>query len=717
MSDNNQFGYIPNEEETEKYIESLGNAWGDDVAGLVATDDGRDTFLYKPLVYLLKKCAPSVQSRWLIQDGNYTRLRSYNQGSIGSCQPAGTPILMNDGSEKPIEEIKKGDIVISHTGAKRKVINTFTRKYTGDIYTIHTKGNIYPISMTADHKMAHAINTNKKKLGKFDDFIYDKAEDLVVGDRLILSYGLQDEVEHIIDITKYIDEYLINNDGKILPKNREYKTPHCQPCNRFIKIDTNFARLIGLYLAEGGTRSMKNIPRSTCFSFGSHEPFYVKEVIELIKHIFGIKGYIFRPKSCLTSMEAIFSSSILSKFLHNFVTGNVYNKKIPNEFYSCSKLIKLSLIKGWIDGDGHTKIVRSGNSEINKKIKIEGYSVSSNLIRGIYRLCLSCDLKVGVYRRLKREHQRVDSYYIGLSGENALQIKNDISKQLKQCICLSTKQCGRMKYGFANPITKISKIYVQNLDVYDFEVEEDHSFISNLLCSSNCVGNAEAMTLAIELAVDIIERKVPFSMSVMFSPEVCYGLGREVGNMLGRGDGCYGSAVAKASTTMGAVFQQSYGKYDLSNYSVSICRQFGYYGVPDELKKIAIETKLQQSYLIKSVEEAWALIGAGNSINQCSNIGYSSATRDSDGAIKRGGSWGHSMNICGRRTTKSGRKLFLIMNSWGDSWASGILIDDQPPGSFYADYENVASAIAQRDCFVKVSMSGIRRKKIDWSDW
>ena len=249
------FGYLPNEEETEKYIAQLNNAWQDDISALITTDDGRDAFLYRPLVYLLKKCAPSVQSRWLAQDEKYTRLRSYSQGSIGSCQPEGTPVLMADGSEKPIEEIKMGDVVISHTGAKRRVVNTFIRKYTGDLYTIHTKGNIYPISMTADHKMAKAINRYGGHDLKFDKFVYAEAETLKIKDRLVLSYGLQDNIEHTIDITKYLGDYRTSENGDILPGHDGGRS---QPCKRFIKIDSNFARLIGLYLAEGGVKYNKD---------------------------------------------------------------------------------------------------------------------------------------------------------------------------------------------------------------------------------------------------------------------------------------------------------------------------------------------------------------------------------------------------------------------------------------------------------------------------
>ena len=230
----------------------------------------------------------------------------------------------------------------------------------------------------------------------------------------------------------------------------------------------------------------------------------------------------------------------------------------------------------------------------------------------------------------------------------------------------------------------------------------------------SCVGNAEALDLSVELAVDIIVGNVPMQFTCMASAESCYALSREAGNMLGGGDGSYGAAAAKSSTTMGTLWQQPYGSVDLSEYSVERCRQWGSRGVPADLKPIAAQTKLLSSYQIKNVDEAWALIGAGHPLNQCSNLGFAT-TRDSDGACKQQGSWGHSMALIGRRTTASGRRLFICMNSWGEDWVSGPVYEDQPQGSFGIDYEVVAKAVAQNDMFVKANMEGIKRRKLDWS--
>ncbi len=232
----------------------------------------------------------------------------------------------------------------------------------------------------------------------------------------------------------------------------------------------------------------------------------------------------------------------------------------------------------------------------------------------------------------------------------------------------------------------------------------------------SCVGNAEALCLSTEAALDIVQRNEPETFQYMASPEACYGFGREAGGMLGGGDGCYGAAVAKADMSFGTLWQTSYGSIDLADYSVGRCRDWGRNGVPSGLRDIAKQHKLSDSYRIKTVEEAWALIGAGHPINQCSNLGFST-TRDAEGISRQSGSWGHSMAIIGRRTTKGGNRLFLIQNSWGDNWASGGLYEDQPQGSFYCSDKDVEKAIGQGDVFVKINVDGIQRKNLDWGDW
>lgn len=102
-----------------------------------------------------------------------------------------------------------------------------------------------------------------------------------------------------------------------------------------------------------------------------------------------------------------------------------------------------------------------------------------------------------------------------------------------------------------------------------------------------CVGNAEARLLDVLAAIEIAIGNEPEEFVATFSPEGLYGLGREKGNMLSHHDGLYGAAIADAVRQWGTLHQVVYGNIDLRKYDPDRCRDFGYRGVPAELKPLA----------------------------------------------------------------------------------------------------------------------------------
>jgi hypothetical protein len=68
-----------------------------------------------------------------------------------NCFPAGTMILMADGTEKPIEKIEKGDYVMGMDKSPQLVIRTIKQKYEGAFCRITTLGLEKPLIVTPDH--------------------------------------------------------------------------------------------------------------------------------------------------------------------------------------------------------------------------------------------------------------------------------------------------------------------------------------------------------------------------------------------------------------------------------------------------------------------------------------------------------------------------------------------------------------------------------------
>lgn len=134
------FGYEPNREATERFLRELPNPTIRDAGPDLFRNfgDDKDVFLYRALY---KAHRHRFGNEWIV-----------GRQGIGDCFVGGTMVTMADGTEKPIEEVRAGDYVLSHVGVPRKVLNTFTKSYTGDLVTIEAKGFAVPITATADHR-------------------------------------------------------------------------------------------------------------------------------------------------------------------------------------------------------------------------------------------------------------------------------------------------------------------------------------------------------------------------------------------------------------------------------------------------------------------------------------------------------------------------------------------------------------------------------------
>ncbi len=239
----------------------------------------------------------------------------------------------------------------------------------------------------------------------------------------------------------------------------------------------------------------------------------------------------------------------------------------------------------------------------------------------------------------------------------------------------------------------------------------------------SCVGFAAARTADITAACDIIWRREaekwptdPAGQKILTAPDWCYGASRDVSGSLGRWQGSYGGAAAKALREYGAIFQQQYGKHDLSTYSISSCRSWAARGVPADLVEEARAHQFLTTVRVESVDQAVALVQNGYGFSMCCGMAWS-PRRDEDGFARRTRpGWSHAqaaglgyINIKRGKRTKRG---FLIQNSWGNKWQadSPFGLVDQPHGSYFIRYEDMATALLSKDCYAVGDYEGFREK-------
>jgi hypothetical protein len=181
--------------------------------------------------------------------------------------------------------------------------------------------------------------------------------------------------------------------------------------------------------------------------------------------------------------------------------------------------------------------------------------------------------------------------------------------------------------------------------------------------------------------------------------EAIYGMGREIANMLGSGDGCYGAAVAKA-VMQGVVPRELVGPY-----SGERAKQWGgRSGVPAEIKTKATEHPIKATAAVTTTAEADAALGNGYPFIVCSDQGFT-MHRDQDGACQASGSWAHCMH-CEAARTRNGQRQYLIGQSWGPNVPDGPTTDDQPDFTFWISASSLARMLSQNDSFAFSGLAG-----------
>lgn len=199
--------------------------------------------------------------------------------------------------------------------------------------------------------------------------------------------------------------------------------------------------------------------------------------------------------------------------------------------------------------------------------------------------------------------------------------------------------------------------------------------------------------------------------------EIIYGGSRvEVGKgRLGRGDGSVGVWAAEFVNKYGILDRGVFldGKYDLTKYSESRCRQYGSAGVPDDLEPIVKKFPVKSFVPVKNWDDFKKAIVQGYGISIASDQGFS-MRRNKNGTCDAKGSWAHQM--AGISYCKiDGDEYGFIENSWGLYLGTdNIGLHNPPPQGFYAHWKTIDGMLKQGDSFAYSGVTGFPLRKLRW---
>lgn len=389
---------------------------------------------------------------------------------LGESEIEGAQILMSDGTERSIENIRAGDEIISHTGYARTVIMPTMHKTDETMYGLQIRGNgKMPHWFTGKHPIliAREIDHSCRQGFQYRACIKPQPCQITArgrrrinGTRNIWKYDCR---QHYGDIDiKYIPANTVRQgDYTVLPQYQEESNT----------ISMDFARLLGYYASEGSRQ-----PYGLVISNTDKE--IVSDIIDLIVKLTGVSPHVtwksdrLEYKPCARIRMA--SSDMASK-IKKMCPGIATNKILSEEILQWPNKAQIEFLKsfthgnGWVD-DGHVVLCSS----------------SKDLASQLYHICVKNGMSPSRCQTTKTsELGRTIIHQIKLSKSDSIHLKEEWGKLAKIRDSQNNDHFSFFKNGMQfKQVTDVKKKHHKGT-VYSLEVDKDNSYISEGIAVHN----------------------------------------------------------------------------------------------------------------------------------------------------------------------------------------------------------------------------------------
>ena len=416
------------------------------------------------------------------------------------CLPPDELVHTKNGA-KEIKKLRENEEVLTHKGRFRRVKKIYVRNFEGIMLKIIPSCLKESTNLTPEHPV-YVIKSYKEcknvphtickptcaylkrgcKLKKFKEYTpaWILAKDVEVGD--IILYPIYNEIKNkkFIHLKRLFPEFHLEN-GYVKPKSVKAGVKNI-PIKNKIRVSKEFCRLIGYYLAEGYITRDK-----VSFTFNEDEKDYVNEVKNLMFKVFGRHIKIYEEKEKSKGISFSIHSKVLCKFFSLFYSSKPYrafNKKLPSWMMALPIEKQKEILLGWWRGDsGYTtsKVLANQMKMIFLRLgivpaitKIHSKDVATRRLK---------NPNVILGRRIIPRH---DCYHF-----HNLSVLDDKARLLecKEFVRYKTKLSRRKGWIDNNfvylPVIRIEKRRFAG-KVYNLEVEEDNSYVTEALAVHNC---------------------------------------------------------------------------------------------------------------------------------------------------------------------------------------------------------------------------------------
>lgn len=393
-------------------------------------------------------------------------------------------IVFSNFSGKKMEDLKVGELVLTHNGQFMPIVKVFKRQYNGELIKIIPYYTNIPIFITPEHSLLCAQNVRIKqktlwrKKFKNPNITWKKAKDLTHLDFLIFPRH-----KNSLKIKKLKISYSWINKST-------FKRPKKFKQEKELLITNELMELIGLYISEGCIsesrayfKKEKRFMKTSYVSwtFGAKEFKLAEKVLKYLKTIFDVSAKINERKD-KNLLEITSGKKLLIKFFEQFGTKS-YNKNLPEWVMYLPKEKFLFLLKGLIEGDGHVGKFNLSYTTFSETL---AYQLRMILFKhGILHSLSKRNIRNGkICNRIIKAHY--PAYEIRISGDSA----REVCKFVNFNYFGGKKTSGNFGYVLKKyimiPIKKIEKESYNGV-VLNFAVLYDESYTTISGVVHNCV--------------------------------------------------------------------------------------------------------------------------------------------------------------------------------------------------------------------------------------
>jgi intein/homing endonuclease len=443
-----------------------------------------------------------------------TMLETYgNAGSCAfsiayylGCLKPSERIVIN-AETKSIKTVIDGDCTLTHKGRFRKIQAVLSRSYNGEIIEVTPHYFRFKVSLTPEHPVlgirgerCHLRSQNNvrcfpkrsenckhckrrfynnyqaqwipaKELTRFDYVLYPIQRETSDIEYLFLKdYNPDCIVQGEYIFSKYSrshSPYMLQVKSNL--RRGELNQMEFNATFNKIRIDKDFLRFCGYYLAEGYVGKNHEIT----LAFGGREEAFAEDVIRIVLKIFGIKARTLRFKN---KIYVYFCSKVVSNLIRRLFGGTAPHKRVPAWMLHLPLEKQVQLIKGLFYGDAHKC----------KSSRVIKYSTASEVLAHQVRdILLRFDI-IPAFGKQERREGGNPKYVIEISGNFAKMLNDLISMGKFKPIKGSGFNRAWIEGNYAViPIRKVETKKYKGT-VYNLCVDDDNSYTTMSFAVHNC---------------------------------------------------------------------------------------------------------------------------------------------------------------------------------------------------------------------------------------